>query len=264
MQMRHLIVPVTCVCGIIRMWVAWGLYLLQPITRVTVIASRQIVSLLGLQTPSLCQWRCCCKLSGSYGDVETYIRLLVNRNFPHCQLNVDVLWLLCFPKEKQFDHWKSLLSIKCTLITQLMVVTKCLRFQLFSNKDLLTWAIENWIVSCYKSRFIWLKLSSSSLEAVPWWLRLSIYSEKSCFFVCSLLVLALNTVSKSSFSLCLYVCIGLPGPANHPKVKYSLSAHTNKGKANGVQAIWENISLWDGLLVLEGQYIHTNREKMSF
>ena len=37
----------------------------------------------------------------------------------------------------------------------------------------------------------------------------------------------------------------------------------NKGKANGVQAIRQNISLREGLLVLEGQYIHTNRENKT-
>ena len=74
---------------------------------------------------------------------------------------------------------------------------------------------------------------------------------------CSLLMLALNTVSKSSFSLCSYVCNGLPGPAHPPKVKYSLSAVYK-------QAIRQNISLCEGVLVLEDHYIHTNREKMSF
>ena len=70
------------------------------------------------------------------------------------------------------------------------------------------------------------------------------------------------SVSKA-FSLYLYVCIGLPRPAHPPKVKYFLSAGMNKGKANGVQAIRQNISLWEGVLVLEGQYIHTNREKKA-
>ena len=74
---------------------------------------------------------------------------------------------------------------------------------------------------------------------------------------CSLLMLALNTVSKSSFSLCLYVCNGLPGPTHPPKVKFSLSAVYE-------QAIRQNISLCEGVLVLEDHYIHTNREKMSF
>ena len=58
---------------------------------------------------------------------------------------------------------------------------------------------------------------------------INIISKPACSLLFSLLVLALNTVSKSSFSLCSYVCIGLPGPADHPKVKYSLSACTNKG-----------------------------------
>ena len=40
----------------------------------------------------------------------------------------------------------------------------------------------------------------------------------SCFFACSLLVLALNTVSKSSFSLCSYVCNGLPRQAQPYKI----------------------------------------------
>ena len=74
---------------------------------------------------------------------------------------------------------------------------------------------------------------------------------------CSLLVLALNTVSKSSFSLCSYVCNGLPRQAHPPKVKYSLSAVYE-------QAIRQNISLCQSVLVLEDHYIHTNREKVSF
>ena len=74
---------------------------------------------------------------------------------------------------------------------------------------------------------------------------------------CPLLVLALNTVSKSSFSICLYVCNGLTGHAHPPKVKYSLSAVYE-------QAIRQNISLCEGVLVLEDHYIHMNREKMSF
>ena len=76
-------------------------------------------------------------------------------------------------------------------------------------------------------------------------------------------VLARNILSPRPFSLCSYVCVGLPRPAHPPKVKYSLSAHMNKGKANGVQPIRQNISLWEGVLVLEGQYIHTSREKKA-
>ena len=37
----------------------------------------------------------------------------------------------------------------------------------------------------------------------------------------------------------------------------------NKGKANRVQAIRQNISLREGLLGLEGQYKHTNRENKT-
>ena len=76
-------------------------------------------------------------------------------------------------------------------------------------------------------------------------------------------LLARNILSPRSCSLCSYVCIGLPRPAHPPKVKYSLSAHMNKGKANGVQAIRQNISLCEGVLVLEGQYIHTSRENKT-
>ena len=74
-------------------------------------------------------------------------------------------------------------------------------------------------------------------------------------------VLARNILSPGPFSLCSYVCIGHPRPAHPPEVKYSLSAHTNKGIANGVQAIRQNFPLWEGVLVLEGYYIHTSREK---
>ena len=73
---------------------------------------------------------------------------------------------------------------------------------------------------------------------------------------CSLLILALNTLPKSSFSVSLHVCNGLPGPAHPPKVKYSLSAVYE-------QAIRQNISLCEGVLVLEDHYIHTNRESKA-
>ena len=58
---------------------------------------------------------------------------------------------------------------------------------------------------------------------------------------------------KSSFSLCSYVCNGLPRQAHLPKVKYSLSAVYE-------QAIRQNISLCQGVLVLGDHYVHTNRE----
>ena len=64
-------------------------------------------------------------------------------------------------------------------------------------------------------------------------------------------VLARNILSQRLCSLCLYVCNGVPRQAHLPKVKYSLSAHMNKGKANGVQAIRQNISLCEDVLVLE-------------
>ena len=68
----------------------------------------------------------------------------------------------------------------------------------------------------------------------------------SLHYIC-MSVLARNILSPRPFSLWSYVCIGLPRPAHPPKVKYSLSARTNKGKANGVQAIRQNISLWEGM-----------------
>ena len=76
-------------------------------------------------------------------------------------------------------------------------------------------------------------------------------------------LLARNILSSRSCSLCSYVCIGLPRPAHPPKVKYSLSAHMNKGKANRVQAIRQNISLLEGVLVLEGKCIHMSRENKT-
>ena len=69
-------------------------------------------------------------------------------------------------------------------------------------------------------------------------------------------VLGRNILSQSSCSLCSYVCIGLPRPAHPPKVKYSLLVYK--------QAIRQNISLCEGVLVLEGKYIHTSRENKSF
>ena len=100
-------------------------------------------------------------------------------------------------------------------------------------------------------------------------IQLSIYSETVALWLARSLslcsyVLGRNILSQSCYSLCLYVCIGLPRPAHPPKVKYSLSAHMSKGKGNGAYVIWENISLCEGVLVLEGQYIHTSRESHSF
>ena len=69
-------------------------------------------------------------------------------------------------------------------------------------------------------------------------------------------VLARNIVSPRSCSLCSYVCIGLPRQAHPPKVKYSLSAVYK-------QAIRQNISLCEGVLVLEDHYVHTSRENKA-
>ena len=84
----------------------------------------------------------------------------------------------------------------------------------------------------------------------------------ACLLVC-MSVLARNILCPRPCCLCSYVCNGLPRQAHPPKVKYSLSAHTNKGKANGVRAIRQNISLWEGVLVLEDHYIHMNRENKA-
>ena len=92
-------------------------------------------------------------------------------------------------------------------------------------------------------------------------------------YICGLLVLSLlvcmsvlarNILSQRPCSLCSYICNGLPRQAHPPKVKYSLSVHTNKGKANGVQAIRQNISLCEDVLVLEDHYIHMSRENKAF
>ena len=62
-------------------------------------------------------------------------------------------------------------------------------------------------------------------------------------------------MSKALFSL-LVVCNGLPRQAHPPKVKYSLTAVYE-------QAIRQNISLCEGVLVLEDHYIHTSRENKA-
>ena len=106
-----------------------------------------------------------------------------------------------------------------------------------------------------------------ALQCTPliWWKLHEIY-------ICGLLVLSLfvcmsvlarNILSHRPCFLCSYVCNGLPRQAHPPKVKYSLSAHMNKGKANGVGAIRQNILLWEGVLVLEDHYIHTSRENKA-
>ena len=70
-------------------------------------------------------------------------------------------------------------------------------------------------------------------------------------------VLARNILSQRPCTVCSYVCNGLPRPAHPPKVKYSLSAVQE-------QAIRENISLCEVMLVPEDQYIHTSRENKAF
>ena len=70
-------------------------------------------------------------------------------------------------------------------------------------------------------------------------------------------VLARNILSQRPCSLCLYVCNGVPRQAHPPKVKYSLFAVYE-------QAIRQNISLCEGVLVLEDHYIHTSRENKAF
>ena len=91
---------------------------------------------------------------------------------------------------------------------------------------------------------------------------------KSICFSLSLLVcmyvLARNILSQSCCSLCSYVCIGLPGPAQPPKVKYSLRSDQLHCLFTCLYEQRENISLWEGVLVLQGQYIHMSRENNSF
>ena len=119
---------------------------------------------------------------------------------------------------------------------------------------------------------------------------------KSICFSLSLLIcmykLARNILSQSCCSLCSYVCVGLPGPADPHKVKFSVSLSLclyvcmNWPEIFCLKAVvlsarmyvlafqdqqiltkWnilsnclliyqqrENISLWEGVLVLEGQY----------
>ena len=81
----------------------------------------------------------------------------------------------------------------------------------------------------------------------------------SCFFACSLLVLALNTVSKSSFSLCSYVCIGLPGPADLVTVKYSLRSDQLHWISFFVRAEREYFTL--GWSAGPGRPIHTYEQR---
>ena len=69
-------------------------------------------------------------------------------------------------------------------------------------------------------------------------------------------VLARNIMCPKPCSLCSYVCNALPRQAHPHKVKYSLSAVYE-------QAIRQNISLCEGVLVLEDHYIHTSRENKA-
>ena len=91
---------------------------------------------------------------------------------------------------------------------------------------------------------------------------------KSTCFSLSLLicmyVLARNILSQWPCSLCSYVCNGIPGPAHPAKVKYSLRSHKLHCLFPYSYEQRENISLWEGVLVLEDHYIHSSREKKAF
>ena len=74
--------------------------------------------------------------------------------------------------------------------------------------------------------------------------------------------LMLYSVFKVLFSQ--LVCMYWPLRTNKPSLSeiFSLCSY-KQGKTNGVQAIRQNISFREGLLVLEGQYIHMNRENKT-
>ena len=77
-------------------------------------------------------------------------------------------------------------------------------------------------------------------------------------------VLGRNILSQSSCSLCLYTCSGLPGSAHPHKIKYSLRSDQIHCLFPFLCKQRENISLWEGVVVLEDHYMHTNRENKSF
>ena len=77
-------------------------------------------------------------------------------------------------------------------------------------------------------------------------------------------VLARNILFQSSCALCSYVSNGLPRPAHLHKVKYSLRSDQIHCLFPCLYEQRENISLWEGVLVLEDHYIHTSRENKSF
>ena len=74
-------------------------------------------------------------------------------------------------------------------------------------------------------------------------------------YICGLLA-ARKILCPRPCSLCSYVCNGLPRQVHPPKVKYSLSAVYK-------QAVRQNISLCEGVLVWEDHYIHTSRENKA-
>ena len=116
----------------------------------------------------------------------------------------------------------------------------------------------------------WTDLKSNKLifwrEELPWscwsikWYEIHLFLS---LLIC-MYVLGRNILSQSCCSLCSYACIGLPGPAHPPKVKYSLRSDKLHCLFPSSYKQRENISLWEGVLVLEGQYIHTSRESNSF
>ena len=91
--------------------------------------------------------------------------------------------------------------------------------------------------------------------------------KSTCFSLSLLICMYIwdrNILSQRPCSLCSYVCNGIPGPAHPPKVKYSLRSHKLHCLFPCSYEQRENISLWEGVLVLEDHYIQTSRENKAF
>ena len=76
-----------------------------------------------------------------------------------------------------------------------------------------------------------------------------IFCLKAVIVACSMYWPFRTSTRSQSEIFCLkavIVAIGLSGPAHPPKVKYSLKST--------IRALRQNISLWEGVLVLKGQY----------
>ena len=153
-----------------------------------------------------------------------------------CDVKIDIN--MCEP------HYVYLFFLWTSSIVQVfdyLAIDIFLTINLFEDQHTLPkWNILS--QSCYCCLFY--VLAFQDQHTLPKWNILS----QSCY-CCLFYVLAFQDQHTSQSEIfCLkavIVAIGLSGPAHPPKVKYSLKST--------IRALRQNISLWEGVLVLKGQ-----------